>query len=334
MKFASALIVCSAWVWRECHSFVPHQSLNSFPNVHGSIQVKFVSISDETTAISSAGDEENAPTSTTPKLEYIGKERMLSLPFHTHEGVNEILRKTEEVLRALQDQADSLEAYESTALEADDQLTPGERIYANAYVDLAKVDVVGFDYDYTLVTYTEELLELIYEMALKRLVNQLNYPSEMLDGGLKFDPFFSIRGLAVDKETGWICHLSYTHKVSVAWEGREKLKTSRIYEEYRGKRALNPSDRRKRLKPLNDLFSMAECCLIADTIQFFKDHDIPYCPQNAATDVLSAIRETHISGDFHKIVAENPEKFFLPSPHLKEVLNNLKEAGKSLIFVR
>lgn len=170
-------------------------------------------------------------------------------------------------------------------------------------------------------------------MALKRLVNDRHYPMELLESGFKFDPFFSIRGLAVDKETAWITQLSSTHKVAVAWDGREKLPTSRIYEEYRGKRVLRPQDRRKRLKPLNDLFSMAECNLIADVVQFMKDNEIPFCPQNVVTDVLSAIRETHISGDFHRIVAQQPERYFQPAPHLKQVLNNLKDAGKALIFV-
>jgi len=154
-----------------------------------------------------------------------------------------------------------------------------------------------------------------------------------LDAGLKYDPFFSIRGLAVDKETGWITHLSYTHKVAVAWEGREKLPTSRLMQEYRIKRALDPQGRKQRLKPLNDLFSMAECCLIADTIQFFKDRDIPYSPRNVVNDVLKAVTETHLSGDFHRLVANNPGKYFRPTPHLKQVLGNLKAAGKRLIFV-
>jgi len=67
-------------------------------------------------------------------------------------------------------------------------------VYANSYVDLGKVDTVGFDFDYTLVTYTTELLSLIYDMSLKRLVEEKEYPREMLSAGLKFDPFFSIRG--------------------------------------------------------------------------------------------------------------------------------------------
>jgi hypothetical protein len=47
----------------------------------------------------------------------------------------------------------------------------------------------------TLVTYTTDLLELIYDMALKRLVNDRQYPLEMLEIGLKFDPYFSVRGM-------------------------------------------------------------------------------------------------------------------------------------------
>lgn len=69
-----------------------------------------------------------------------------------------------------------------------------EKVFSNSYVDLGKVDTVGFDYDYTLVTYTEELLDLIYDMALKRLVKDRQYPLEMLHCHLQFNPRFSIRG--------------------------------------------------------------------------------------------------------------------------------------------
>jgi HAD superfamily 5'-nucleotidase-like hydrolase len=257
---------------------------------------------------------------------------LMSLPRHSHEGVNNILIKTENALRGLHHYAEKIDvAYGKSSTEK--SVVSESLVYSNSYVDLAKIDIIGFDYDYTLVTYTNELLELIYDMALNRLVEKLQYPLEMLSAGLKYDPNFSIRGLAVDKETAWICHLSYTHKVAVAWEGRQKVPTSRVYSEYRGKRVMNPAERKSRIKPLNDLFSMAECCLIADTVQFFLDNNIPYCPKNCVADILSTIGTTHMSGDFHRIVAENPEKYFEPTPHLKELLENLKNAGKRLIFV-
>ncbi|GKY90471.1 hypothetical protein MPSEU_000020900 [Mayamaea pseudoterrestris] len=263
-------------------------------------------------------------------------DRLMRLPRHSNAGVNVILEQTESTLRKLHlhSKQISSENYNHQHVSAaKDAALEHETVYANSYVDMGKIDIIGFDFDYTLVTYTEELLHLIYRMALERLVKDRQYPLEMLDRDLQFDPYFSIRGLAVDKETGWITHLSYTHKVTAAWEGREKLPTKRIFEEYQGKRALRPDERRKRLKPLNDLFSMAECCLIADTVQFFKDEGIPYAGRNVVTDVLTAVTETHLSGDFHRLVAQNPDLYFYPTPHLKQLLLKYKEAGKRLIFV-
>ena len=290
----------------------------------------------------------------------------------SNEDVNDILQKTERALRGLhahsleiQDrlEIEQIEAEEAAAAQMtkkgkssdygskqqpsnqtpdqgvkrdmEDEPTADyghDRVFSNSYVDLGKVDTVGFDYDYTLVTYKEELLHLIYEKALKRLVEDKYYPVELLDAGLKFDPRFSIRGLAVDKETGWICHLSYTHKVACAWEGRNKVSRARLMEEYSGKRSLTPAERKKRLKPLNDLFSMAECCLIADVVQFFLDRGIPFCPRNAVHDILSSIGSTHISGEFHRLVAADPGRYFEEQPHLKEVISSLKASGKRLIF--
>jgi hypothetical protein len=136
---------------------------------------------------------------------------LLKLPRHSNPRVSEMLEKTESILLGLH------KASTQVALDQVNEETGPhvESIFANNYVDLGKIDTVGFDYDYTLVTYTDDLLELIYEKALKRLVADRQYPMEMLNSGLKYDNSFSIRGLAVDKETGWVCHLSYTHQVAV-----------------------------------------------------------------------------------------------------------------------
>jgi hypothetical protein len=120
-------------------------------------------------------------------------ESLMALPRHSHAGVNDILVKTEATIKALHKHSQRLETNLKTM--SDDNTGPcHEKVFANSYVDLGKVETVGFDYDYTLVTYTEELLELIYDMALKRLVHDRQYPLEMLDAGLKFNPRFSIRG--------------------------------------------------------------------------------------------------------------------------------------------
>jgi hypothetical protein len=120
---------------------------------------------------------------------------MLELPRHSsHEGVNKILVETEGLLRAMHKHSMAVDSKDVKRSMTPTTNAHYDKIFANTYVDLGKVDTVGFDYDYTLVHYTEELLDLLYDMALSRLVNDRHYPPEMLESGLKYDPFFSIRG--------------------------------------------------------------------------------------------------------------------------------------------
>jgi len=131
---------------------------------------------------------------------------MTTLPRHpTNEIANEILVQTEVALKKMQERELYLAMGEENnatssknggkqiliaALEEETLMeVEQESVYANSYVDLGKVDTVGFDFDYTLVTYTQQLLELIYDMALRRLVNEKEYPSAMLSSGLKVSWF-------------------------------------------------------------------------------------------------------------------------------------------------
>jgi hypothetical protein len=68
------------------------------------------------------------------------------------------------------------------------------------------------------------------------------------------------------------------------------------------------------------------------SISTLKDREIDFSPANAVTDCLLAIGATHISGDFHRIVADDPKKYLEPTPNLKAVLEQLKGSGKRLIF--
>ena len=124
---------------------------------------------------------------------------MLELPRHSKKEVNDVLVETEELLRTMHKHSKHVDQKDVKRSMTPTSNSHYDKIFANTYVDLGKVDTVGFDYDYTLVHYTEELLELLYDMALTRLVNDRHYPPEMLQSGLKYDPFFSIRGTYYNK---------------------------------------------------------------------------------------------------------------------------------------
>jgi hypothetical protein len=157
-------------------------SVGRTSNLASSLDVDISNLSDATDGATNGTEDDSLP------------KHMLHLPRHPHEGVNEILVETEHLIQSMHTHTKKVDR--KAVKESSTMKTSGahDAIFANTYVDLGKVDTVGFDYDYTLVTYTEELLNLIYEMALQRLVIDRQYPLEMLEAGLKFDPFFSIRG--------------------------------------------------------------------------------------------------------------------------------------------
>ena len=45
-------------------------------------------------------------------------------------------------------------------------------VFANNELSLRDIAVYGFDYDYTLAHYTNELNSLIYRMSLEKLINE------------------------------------------------------------------------------------------------------------------------------------------------------------------
>src|SRR5512142_1914610 len=75
------------------------------------------------------------------------------------------------------------------------------QIFVNRNLRMDKVDLVGFDMDYTLAVYhLRQIEELAFRMTLARMIEHLGYPEALR--GLHYDPGFVIRGLVVDKQTG------------------------------------------------------------------------------------------------------------------------------------
>ena len=218
-----------------------------------------------------------------------------------------------------------------------DHVDNADRVYANTYVNLGSAKVIGFDYDYTLVSYKPEILHLIYDLAKQQLVDQLKYPKELLKELPGYDPNFAIRGLAVDLDKAWICMLTLRYRVSIAFFGRERVDPKVVAATYRsetGSGILPPEERKQRLKPLNDLFSTSEACLLADVVQWFRDKDLPFDPRSVVADVLDAITKAHTSGQLHRTVSEDLEHYVEGNgTQLVQLLDSFRKAGKKLMLV-
>ncbi|KAH9193568.1 hypothetical protein AeNC1_004467 [Aphanomyces euteiches] len=203
-------------------------------------------------------------------------------------------------------------------------------IFANNQLRLGQIEVIGFDYDYTLCHYTEELQRLIYNMAKDALVHKLRYPQGLLQ--LEYDPSFAIRGLAIDTEKALLCKISSHQKLSYTgvFRGRQRLTRQEILQAYNGSRHIPISYRPENMKPLNDLFSVAQACLFADVIQFFVDNQIAYEPRAVHEDIDSSISEVHTSGAMHKAVVQDLPRFMEPTKKLRVLLERFRQDGKKL----
>ncbi|CAM9285200.1 unnamed protein product [Scytosiphon promiscuus] len=216
-----------------------------------------------------------------------------------------------------------------------DRRSPSRAVFSNTNVDLSRVEVVGFDYDYTLATYKPTLQAvLIYDLAKKHLIERLKYPPSLAK--MSYDPDFAIMGLTVDMDKGLLFKLSYINRISMpVYRGRTPLNMAEIEAEYGSYPVMvSPEYRKKQLKPLNDRFCLAEACLVADVVQHLQDAagTKGFHPRAVVEDVLAAVTHVHVSGMMHEAVLADIGRYIQPSYRLEHMLKTLKGAGKKLFI--
>lgn len=224
-----------------------------------------------------------------------------------------------------------------------------DRVYAHSSVEMDAIDVIGFDFDHTLVTYKKELNRRIYQLALDNLLHSRGYPGEMVGTATGFDEHQVIRGLAADRETGALAKLNYSSAVVKARRGHTWLTDVEVEELFgRGgtrwteeelerlpTTVLTAEQRDSRLIPLNDLYALATGALLTDVIEFFERRGAPYDPRAVVADVTAAIGHVHVSFTIHReVLASLPSTSLVePAPGLRRVLEQLRHAGKRLFLV-
>jgi len=117
-------------------------------------------------------------------------------------------------------------------------------VYANNYFNFGEIKVIGFDLDYTLLSYSTELQNLIYSHARDSLIETYGFPRELLS--CEFDSSFAVRGLSVDTKNGTLCKLSHLQKVGLNFSFKVHFISllERIVFIYvlKGKKPLSPSE--------------------------------------------------------------------------------------------
>lgn len=216
------------------------------------------------------------------------------------------------------------------ALKSMPKMNP-EGIYVNKNLRLDKIQVYGFDYDYTLAHYSANLQALIYDLAKEHLVNELRYPESCLK--FKYDHTFPIRGLYYDKSKGCLLKLDFFGSIEHegCYFGRRKLSPEEIREIY-GTRHIG-RDQARGLVSLMDFFCFSEACLIADIVQHFVDEKLEFDASYVYQDVNHAIQHVHRSGLAHRKIISDPQRYLVKNGKMFCFLKMLREKGKKLFLL-
>jgi HAD superfamily 5'-nucleotidase-like hydrolase len=205
-------------------------------------------------------------------------------------------------------------------------------VFANSDLALNHIDVYGFDYDYTLASYTHELNHFIYDKCLEYLVTNMGYPEMMCK--MRWDPSFAVRGLVYDKSTGYMMKLDQYYKLqpeSVHY-GRHRVSLPTVLSKYPGLR-ISSEHLKTNCAMYTDLFCLSEIGLLCDVIQFFLDQNIRFSPDYVFGDVRRAVNHVHADGILHNEIMQNPEPYLHSSPHLAPYLESLANANKKLFLL-
>src|SRR3954470_5596108 len=177
-----------------------------------------------------------------------------------------------------------LELIESATRPAD--IPRQNRIYVNRNLRLDKIEMVGFDMDYTLALYNQARIEeLSMRATLHKLVSAKGYPAAIQ--ALSYDPMLAVRGLVVDQLNGNIFkpdRYGFPGRARHGLAAMERAKVSELYQRDRT-RLSNP-----RYAWIDSLFALPEAVLYGVLVDYF-DRQAEGEPKPTYTTLWENIRE-------------------------------------------
>lgn len=211
------------------------------------------------------------------------------------------------------------------------QNRPQRAIFCNRTCNLRSISVVGFDLDYTLISYNVDRWEgMAYSFGLQCL-RDMGVPTE----GMKFDSSLVIRGLIMDIELGNLVKADRFGFIKRAMHGDRMLSPQEIKKSY-NRDLVNLKSSRWQF--LNTFFSVSEAVLFMQLVDRLDAGLIPHevCPPSYAALhklVEKALFRAHVDSSLKSDIIKNPHLFIEPDPEAAQTLLDLKRSGKQLLLI-
>jgi HAD superfamily 5'-nucleotidase-like hydrolase len=205
------------------------------------------------------------------------------------------------------------------------------RVYVNRNLRLDKIEMVGFDMDYTLALYNQARIEeLSMRATLHKLVTAKGYPAAIQS--LAYDPMLAIRGLVVDRINGNIFKPDRYGFPGRARHGLESIDRAKVGELYQRERMRLSNNR---YAWIDSLFALPEAVLYAVLVDYFDRHEVPNKPDYSAlwNHIRECIDLAHRDGSIKAIVGAELVDYVVRDEALAETLHKFRSSGKRLFLL-
>jgi HAD superfamily 5'-nucleotidase-like hydrolase len=211
------------------------------------------------------------------------------------------------------------------------EIPRAHRVFVNRNLRLDKIEMVGFDMDYTLALYNQARIEeLSIRATLEKLVTAKGYPEAIR--GLAYDPQLALRGLVVDRENGNVFKPDRYGYPGRARHGLTTLERDRIAELYQRERTRLSA---RRYAWIDTLFALPEAVLYAGLVDYFDRTETVSKPSYDTMweHIRECIDLAHRDGSIKTIVSAQLAAYIVRDEALAETLHKLRSSGKRLFLL-
>jgi len=202
------------------------------------------------------------------------------------------------------------------------------RIHCNRNLRMDRIELVGFDMDYTLAIYNQaEMDRLSIEWTARKLVER-GYSEQLLSMSYRTD--FPIRGLLFDKKLGNVLKMDRYRYVKKAYHGMREIPRDERRQLYNTRR-LRPAS--KRYHWVDSLYALSEVSLYCAAVERLEADGVKVDYPRLFHDVRDCIDLAHSDGSILDAVLADLPRYVIRDPDLGPTFHKLRSAGKKLFLL-
>jgi HAD superfamily 5'-nucleotidase-like hydrolase len=202
------------------------------------------------------------------------------------------------------------------------------RVFTNRNLKMSQVQWVGFDMDYTLAIYDQQMMDDLQVRATVEKLIKRGYPEFIRDIGPPRD--FPVRGLIIDKRFGHILKMDRYKFVHKGFHGLRELTKEEIKELYLHKK-IRPAT--PRYHWIDTLYALSEVACYAALVDAMDKRGLSIDYARAFTDIRECIDEAHRDGTILDTVSADLPRYIRRDASLAPTLHKFRSAGKKLFLL-